>query len=170
MPNWCTGNIRLRGKGKEIAEFLKNELVTTGYEKELAGATSEKPTKIDDDGYELVIAHDEKTKDWLFRSFYIKGTHRNFIDGNTITAYMDEEDRAEGCTVCIDDIKAAWGFEPGPYVAKAQKYGIDIKIIGFERGMEMKQIIEVVDGKIARFDEIEFEDWDWECEMPNMGG
>ena len=167
MPNWCSGNIRLRGTGAAIRDFLKNELIAVGYEKCLSGKVSEQHLDIRDDGYLFILSLPENVQKWTFPSFYIKGTHRNFIDGKTIEIYLDKD---ENTTVCIDDIKAAWGFAPGPYIEKARKYGIDIKIVGFEMGMQVKQIIEIVGGTLTNFQEIEFEDWYWECEMPNMGG
>ena len=170
MPNWCEGNIRLRGEGKKIIEFLRNEFTTTGYQAGLAGEVSECTTKFDDDGCEVVVSHQEETNGWMFRSFYVKGTRRNFIDGETIEAYLDKEDREDKQTICLEDIKAAWGFEPGPYIEKANKYKIDIKIIAYEKNMQVKQIIEIVDGELLNCQDIHFEDWDWECEMPNKGG
>ena len=167
MPNWCTGNIRLRGTGSAIKEFLKNEIVVTGYGKGLTGEVSEKKPDIEDDDYAFILSLPEETKGWIFVSFYIRGTRRNFIDGKTIEIYMDNGEKG---TVCIDDIKAAWGFTPEPYIEKSKKYGLDIKIIGFEQGMEVKQIIEIVSGELICFEEISFEEWAWECEMPNMGG
>ena len=44
MPNWCEGNIRLRGSAEAIKEFLKNELAVTGYANGLAGAVSQRTT------------------------------------------------------------------------------------------------------------------------------
>lgn len=168
MPNWCTGNIRLRGSSAAIKNFLKNEIVVTGYASGLLDGVSECVPDIADDGGEFILSAPKDTEGWRFRSFYIKNTRRNFIDGKEIELYLDDDEEKE--TVCIEDIKAAWGFAPEPYVEKAKKYGIDIKIIGFECGMQVKQIIEIVGGELTNFQEIEYDDWYWECEMPNMGG
>lgn len=170
MPNWCEGNIRLRGEGEKIIEFLRNELKTVGYEAGFAGGVSECDPKFQDDGCEVIMSHEEETNGWVFKSFYVKGTSRNFIDGDTIEVYLDEDDRCEVKTVCIEDIKAAWGFEPGPYIEKANKYGLDIKIIAYEQGMQVKQIVEIVNGELLNYQDIHFADWEWECEMPNKGG
>ena len=167
MPNWCEGNIRLRGTGAAIREFLKNELTVVGYANGLTGVVSEQQPDITDDGYQIILSCPENTKKWSWLSFYIKDTRRNFIDGETIELYLDDDEKE---TVCIDDIKAAWGFAPEPYVEKARKYGLDIKIVGYEQGAQVKQIIEIVGGELASFQESEFENWYWECEMPNMGG
>ena len=170
MPNWCAGNIRLRGTGAAIMEFLKNELKIVGYAGHILNP-AECNAEVKDYGCELTVEIPEMASSWHLRSFYINNTHRNFIEAKSIYAYLgDEEDRAEVQTVCIDGFKAAWGIEATPYVEKAKKYGLDIKIVGFEKGMQFAQIIEIVNGELIRDQEIKFDDWDWECLMPNMGG
>lgn len=169
MPNWCEGNIRLRGKRNAIVEFLKNELKSTGYER-LADGPITGMVEINDEYGEVSVRIPEEKKNLAFAAFYIKDTRRNFIDGNCFEVCMDDKDVDEVHTVCIDGFKAAWGIEPTPYIAKAKKYGIDIRIVGFERGMKFEQEIEIVDGEIVKNEEIEYDDWYWECPMPNMGG
>ena len=167
MPNWCKGNLRLRGKREAIVEFLRNELESTGYSFNDDMQTVNGPLEIIDDSYEVVVKIPNERKNLLFAAIYIKGTHRNFIDGTSFEVYGNNP---EGMVVCIDGVKAAWAFDAAPYVEKAKKYGIDIRIVGFERGMEFMQEIEIVDGKIVKDAEIEFADWNWDCPMPNMGG
>lgn len=38
------------------------------------------------------------------------------------------------------------------------------------RGMQFNQIIEIIDGKITKDEEVEFDDYDWDCICPNLGG
>lgn len=170
MPNWCEGNIRLRGTGAAILEFLKNEIKYVGY----AGSileSAECDAQIEDYGCEVTVRKPEAAKDWHMVSMYVNNTHRNFIEQDDLYVYLgDEEERTGIITVCFDCFKAAWGIVSEPYVEKARKYGIDIKIVGFEKGMQFAQIIEIVNGKLIKDQEIEFDDWDWECLMPNMGG
>lgn len=45
-----------------------------------------------------------------------------------------------------------------------------MKIHGFERGMEFNQVIEIVDGKILKDEELYFKDYQWDCICPNIGG
>ena len=74
MPNWCEGNIRFRGKVKDIKRFLMNEIVVCSYERngDMCETVERKPD-IDDKGYELLITKPDHA--W----FYIKTTHRNFF-------------------------------------------------------------------------------------------
>lgn len=131
MPNWCEGNIRLRGTGHAILEFMKNEIRVVGR-----GAnplvSAEDDVEIEDDGCEITVKCPEKSPVLFLRSFYINNTRRNFIDGKKIYFYIgdDEDERKEKRTVCIDGFKAAWGIGSAPYVEKARKYGLDIKIVG----------------------------------------
>ena len=47
---------------------------------------------------------------------------------------------------------------------------VDMKIHGFEMGMEFNQDIEIVDGRILKDEELHFENYQWDCICPNMGG
>lgn len=171
MPNWCEGNLRLRGTGRAILEFIKNEIEVVGHVGGLIGEHKTCAPEIEETYGDVEAKIPEQAKGWAFLSFYIKDTRRNFIDGKSIDFYIGEEDELEEKhVVCIDGVRAAWAFIAEPYVEKAKKYGLDIKIVGFERGMEFAQIIEIVDGELCKDHEIKFDDWKWECIMPNMGG
>lgn len=170
MPNWCEGNIRLRGTGAAIREFLKNEIVAIGYAGGgVLGGMSKCPIEVADFDGDLFVKIPENALSWRFRKMFIKDTARNFIDTQD-SFYVYTEGEEEVSTVCIDGFQAAWGVISAPYVEKAKKYGIDIKIVGFERGMQFAQIIEIVNGELLKDQEIKFDDWHWECIMPNMGG
>ena len=166
MPNWCACNMRLRGQRSAIREFLVNELETTYYLGALDVKT--KPVIVEDVGCEITIKGQvEEGASWP--AIYIKGTRRNFIRSMDLYVYLDEgDDKIQ--TVCIDDVEAAWGFEVAPYLEKSKKYGIDIRIVGFECGMQFQQEIEIVNGELFDNNEITYDDWLWECPMPNMGG
>ena len=170
MPNWCEGNIRLRGTGAAILEFLKNEIKFVGYDGSIL-ESAECDAQIEDNGYEVTVSRPEAARGWCMVKMYVNNTHRNFIEQDDLYVYLgDEKERARIITVCFDYFKAAWGIESAPYVEKAKKYGLDIKIYGFEKGMQFAQIIEIVNGELIKDQEIKFDDWDWECLMPNMGG
>lgn len=167
MPNWCKGNIRLRGKSAAIMDFLRNELECVGYRKFPDGLES-KPVEIEDFYGEVVVKKPDSMKGTAYCVFHIKETRRNFIDEEFEVYLGDDEEEIK--TVCIDEAKAAWGFAAAPYLEKARKYGIDIRIVGFERGMQFAQVIEIIGGEIVKDREVKYNDWMWECPMPNMGG
>ena len=170
MPNWCEGNLRLRGTADAILEFIKNEVQIVGRSRGSLDINECGPEVVDEYG-EASVKAPKQAEGWFMVSIYIKNTVRNFIDGREFNLYLgDEEDRANVRTVCIDGFRAAWGIVAEPYVEKARKYGIDIKIVGFECGMQFAQIIEIINGELVKDQEVKFDDWDWECVMPNMGG
>lgn len=167
MPNWCAGNIRLRGKRAAIVEFLRDGLSVTGH---LPGSFDvvEHPVEITEFYGEYTVK-DPTEKEMLFAAMYIKGTRRNFIRSKQFEVCLDD-DEEKIQTVCIDDFEAAWAVLPEPYVEISRKYGLDIHIFGFERGMEFMQEVEVEDGELVRNEETTYDDWVWDCPMPNMGG
>lgn len=166
MPNWCEGNIRLRGSKEAIKKFLENEILFTVTENALSSKTL--PAVVTDVYGDLQVSRGQTEKGASWDAFYIKDTRRNFIDGTSFEVYVDDEDEHQ--VVCIDGFKAAWGVDPSPYVEKAKKHGIDIRIVGFERGMQFMQVVEIVNGELVAYEEKQFGDWYWECPMPNMGG
>lgn len=170
MPNWCEGTLRLRGKRKDIVEFLKNNLRGVGLNPENFDSI-DWPVRVteENDGQSIFVCGDnEKHRDscgWL----WIKDTKRNFIAENEI--YVDmygDEDKTY--TICIDGFNAALGIKPEPYVAFSKKYDLDIKIFASEQGMQFEQCIEIVNGKLVKDEQRNYDDWYWEAVNPNMGG
>lgn len=165
MPNWCEGNIRFRGAMKNIKQFLKNEIV---YCKLVNYETVEVKPTIEDKDYMMTITKPEGS--W----FYIRNTHRNFLDDDVLEIWFDEDDEEKEIIICIDNFKAAWSFERDEaWKEFAMKYNFDVKMTGYEKGMYFLQIKTVFrDGRVK--DDIhEYEgeaDWMWNCPQPNNGG
>lgn len=77
--------------------------------------------------------------------------------------------------VALVPVRQAWSFTPYDGAEKrwidlAKEYNLDIRLQGFERGMEFFQDVEIVGGEMVRNDVKKYDDWDWECQMPRMGG
>ena len=70
----------------------------------------------------------------------------------------------------VENFKAAWSVDPEPYVEKSKKYGVDIAIVVYECGLEFRQRIEIIGGKLVKYEDTEYDDWNWEADFPNMGG
>lgn len=162
MPNWAEGVLKIRGTRQDIRKFLVEGLSPlnphTGIAK-LLGKEVEEP--------EVTIEED----DWDFKmnsphGFYINGTRRAFIESG-IEWYFDDRHTE---ILTIDSFKQAWGVDSREYVEISNKYNVDIKIYVFERGMEFNQDIEIIKGEIVRDNEIKFDDYEWECLMPHLGG
>lgn len=171
MPNWSEGNIRIRGNWKNIMAFLESELVYVGTNSATWDTMEFTPVIELTQHGEVVISKPKEMEakaDLLaWQSLYIKDTKRNFIDGIS-GVYLNK--KAKTTILFLDSCRAAWGFQSEPYLEKARKYNVDIKIIAYERGMQFKQVIEIVDGEIVQDEDIQYNDWDWEAECPNMGG
>ena len=170
MPNWAEGNLRIRGKNENIVEFLQEELVWCAYMPGLD--VKEFPVIVDIDEYGSIEIQkpqelcDEGSK--LGEPYlYIKDTRRNFVDLVDELWINPDNDTS---TLFISGFRAAWSCHYEPYLEKALKHNVDIKIVVYERGMEFHQIIEIVGGKLIRDDCIEYSDFEWECEFPHMGG
>lgn len=156
MPNWIEGTLKLRGKRVDIIRFFREGL--------------ESSTPIDSENQVTDYSDDDVLefdfKDWP----YIKGTRRAFITDNY--AYMD---RDEG-VICVY-VKQAWAFYAGvdsgdqnKWKAISDEYNLDIKLFGIESGMEFIQEMIIIRGREPIVNEWEYEDWDWECPFPEMGG
>ena len=170
MPNWAEGNIRFRGKPEDIMNLLKGELLSVGTNKDLE--TDEFTPVFEWNGFnDITVSEPEEAKKEVrfYKSLYIKGTRRNFID-SIVGLYLPRQE--EEYTLCIDSFKAAWGVDHKPYIEKSKKYNVDIKIVVYECGMCFIQRIEIVNGKLITDEEVKYigKEWDWEVDFPNMGG
>ena len=166
MPNWIEGTMKLRGKISDIKRFIDEGIC--GYD--FIGETkSPKSDYIKDSSY----GEDELDYE-IFNNPHVEGTRRMFIRDSHI--WMN---KPEG--VCCFNIKQAWSFtscdaDEENLKALADKYNVDIRLFGIEQGMEFIQEVIVhhgndsEKGKIVLNNCIQFEDWDWECPFPEMGG
>lgn len=162
MPNWIVGDLKVRGTKKEIRRFITEGLEAIPFS--ILG--------IKDSNIETKVVGDED----FFRvttnghCFYIKGTRRHFIRGNEIEVdfYTDKEDGKE--VVVLEGFEAAWYIEAEQLAEISKEYNIDFKILGFERGMEFNQDVEIVNGEVVKDDEVKFDDYWWECIRPHIGG
>ena len=164
MPNWCKGNLKIRGRKENIIKFLEEgtSLLDGLWEpKEI------KPEIEINDCDEIEIKNLDKLKG--IDHLYIKGTHRNFIVPVENEIYIYDIDEKEQI-ICLENFKAAWGIDADALRVISDRYDIDIKIYAFEAGMEFNQDIEIIKGKIIKDDEIKFENYQWECIEPNLGG
>ena len=164
MPNWCKGNLKIRGKKENIIKFLTEgtSLLDGFWEpKEI------KPEIEVNDCDEIEIKNIDKVKGIDF--LYIKGTRRHFIDPIENEIYIHNTDEKEA-VICLENFEAAWGIDTEALRVISKRYSIDFKIYAFESGMEFNQDIEIIKGKIAKDEEIKFKDYVWECIEPNIGG
>lgn len=145
MPNWIEGTLKLRGKREYLEKFFE-----TAIQPREDFITS----RYKDDWTEFDIR----------KNAYIKGTRRAFIKDDCFAEIEDEE-----ATICLP-IKQAWSFDINDWKDVSRKYNLDVRLYGFEMGMEFCQEIEIINGTVTIDTEITYDDWRWECPMPLMGG
>lgn len=98
---------------------------------------------------------------------WIKGTRRGFI--LDLDEYIDDWND-EGKIAIGLEAEFAWGISAEELLQSCKKYGVDMRIHEFERGMQFNQIIEIIDGEITNDEEVKFDDYNWDCIFPNIGG
>ena len=164
MPNWCEGNLKIRGEKENIIKFLKEGTsLLEGY-----FFPKEIETEIElNECNEIIIKNIDKHNG--IETLYIKGTRRNFIDPIENEIYIHNTDEEEA-VICLENFKAAWGIDAEALRVISKRYDIDFKIYAFESGMEFNQDVEIIKGKIVKDEEIKFKDYVWECIEPNIGG
>lgn len=154
MANWICGDLKVRGTKENIKKFLIEGLISTG--------SKIKPEITCDDMWKFSIRSNTD-------SFYIKDTRRSFIEKEEIHTYINDwEDDEE--RVIVLEYKSAWGIDVVGLVNLSKEFNIDFKILGFELGMEFNQDVEIVKGKVIKDEEITFDDYEWECIRPHIGG
>lgn len=156
MPNWIEGTMKLRGKKENIMRFLDTEIVTNSA----GGNISDYVDRNIGDGF---VEYEFKNDP------YVNGTRRMFVKDSYI--YLDNDDEF----VCLD-IRQAWSFSPrGDEDLRlladfATKYNIDIKMFGIESGMCFTQEVIALRNERAISNVKRYEDWNWDCPFPRMGG
>ena len=162
MPNWCEGILKIRGKQEDVFNLLAENLQVwkTIIIKEPKFDMREEIDK------EAIVINKEEESIWVKKTAHIKGTHRNFVEPNDINVWKGKD----GNTCIAIEFKGAWSIESEPYVKLAKEYNVDIKIEAFERGMEFSKYILIENGELKEDKEIEYDDYVWDCVMPNLGG
>ena len=166
MPNWIEGTLKLRGKQKDIKRFIEEGLEASIYY-----------GKIDRIENQVIDYSDDSYLDYTFKNNpHVKGTRRMFIRDCSIFMVEDEG-------VCCFLIKQAWAFSGENdnleiLIRIADEYNVDIKLYGIEGGAQFCQEVlvrhgnkeEGRPGRVVYDNVIQYEDWDWECPFPEMGG
>lgn len=156
MPNWCEGTLKVRGTIGDLKNFVLNGLIPVsplGVTKEMLSLDGEDETTF----YAFCISD----------SLYVKGSRRAFCVPCNIDVSV--EDPSEKTTMTLP-FKQAWAIRANDLLNVCKEFNVDMKIQGFERGQQFSQIVEIVDGEIVHDEEINYDDWDWDCPCPDMGG
>jgi len=125
MPNWCRGNLVVRGTKDKVKRFLLENLIANDRE-------------IHEDDMKMTICSNH--------GFYVEGTKRNFVDAD-IEFHFATEEVIQQCI--LNNFSAAWSIDPEPYIQVSKKYNIDIKVGGIEAYGGFVQEMEIQNGEIV---------------------
>ena len=164
MPNWIEGTMKLRGKQKNIKRFFDEGIEASPYFGEKENLEEQVIDESGEDFWEYTFKNEP----------HVKNTRRMFIKNSFVEMY--EEDG-----ICTVPIKQAWSFsarasDEDILIEIADKFQIDIKLYGIECGIQFCQEVLVLHGNeekqgVIKYNNvIQYEDWEWECPFPNMGG
>lgn len=163
MPNWCEGYLKIRGKKKDLINFIENEIVLIKQES-IVSEPELVDIKMQDDGIDCSFKYNKSCKEFL----YLKNTRRFFVESEEISFYYEDED--EICYLTLN-IKQAWGIDIQILLVEhSKKYSVDFNIFASECGMEFEQYITVVGRKLLRNEEKEYQDFLFEAINPDLGG
>lgn len=137
MPNWCEGSLKVRGTKGNMTKIILEGLHPVGF-------LGEEHPKLSVNEYGDI---DSKETCW------IENTRRGFVDGVEVylSDYKDDE-----ILVAVFDSRFAWGIIATDLLETCIKYHVDMKIHAFECGLEFNQVIEIIDGKIVKDEELHF--------------
>lgn len=175
MPNWAKGYLRLRGSREAILAFIENEMeyvaenVVDGWQTVCRNVEINKDT--DDEEFYIpvnaMVFGMPLAERVRWPALHIKGTARNFIDRDI--DIILEKGNANN-TVVIPGFMAAWDANAVPYLDASKKYGLEMKIDVYERGMQFSHHIHIVNGCIMNDKEETYGNWAWDCPCPDFGG
>lgn len=151
MPNWSEGCLKVRGKAANVKKFVLEGLQPVDF----FGNALPKLELSD-------LGEVDTDKDC-----WIEGTTRGFVENLYADFSFVEDDETFTATL---DAKFAWAADAEELLASCKKYSVNMKLYAFEKGMGFNQDILIVDGEIRRDCRIEFEDYNWECICPTVGG
>ena len=161
MPNWCSGNLKVRGKFRDIKKMLTEEFfILDGY--------------ILDRKYKDIVLKEEEDYLGYFeievgrQGMWLKGSRGCF--NSDILVEKDIESEEDEVSVNLGLFESAWDIPKQKLMDISDKHSLDFKIFAYERGMEFNVDFEVSKGEIIKNDEITYDDYEWECPEPNIGG
>ena len=160
MPNWCTGDLKVRGKYKDIKEFLSKEMVILGgspFNREY-----KEPIIDESCGIEIKVGN---------QGMWFRNAYRSYFENN-IDIWIDDELKESDSIITLNlgELQTAWGTDTESLTKLSKQYNLDFKIYAYERGMEFNIDFEVHKGEVIKNNEIKFDDYVWECTNPEIGG
>ncbi|SMB87797.1 hypothetical protein SAMN05660772_02738 [Pasteurella testudinis DSM 23072] len=144
MPNWCCGDLKIRGHIDDVKKFLDESIYQGG--------------SITKNGDELELDN---------VSGHINGTRRCFIDSEYTECFYEDDNHQ---IIVVIPTEHAWGPYLQEFQVLSREFNVDFRFYGFERGGKFNCEFEILKGELTLNRIIGFNDYDWECPHPLMGG
>ena len=175
MPNWCEGVLKIRGTKHKIAKYLRENLTGIDrWQNEYKTNVNYNEDWITVSMSDKIIVERKPAEELAVKpkptEFYIRGTHRAFIESDQINIELWTDDYDQEIVVTLHNFKQAWCIRAETFVEGAKAAGVDLHIFGFEMGMQFTQEVEVVDGEITVDEETTYDDYAWEVPFEHLGG
>lgn len=174
MPNWVKGSLKFRGPYENILKFFEEGINI--YRNVIMDPDIQLPVPKEDwlDIHEygepgsricdVFINSAKLSNDWA----YIEETKRAFIFTEQI--YIQIEERSDMSAICVTEVAQAWDFRAENWEDVAKTYGIDVRLYGYESGGQFGRDICIEHGRLLKNEYIKYDDWEWECPFPWIGG
>lgn len=163
MPNWCEGYLKIRGKKKDLKNFIENEIRLVKL-KNILSEPEYIDIKMIDDSMECSFKYNKSYSEFL----RLKNSRRFFVESEEISFFSVYDDK--DCYLTLE-FKQAWGIDVQELLVEHSKnYHIDFNIYASESGMEFEQYITVINGKLVKNEEKEYNDFHFEAINPSLGG
>ena len=163
MPNWIEGTLKVRGSLENVKKFIFEGL-------NVYQMSADEPLPKD----QWMLITDSREYKYYEIDFdyeaYVEGTKRAFVRSHENHSVFYTQDDWSDPVIAVFAARQAWSFKDEEWREISEKYGVDIRLFGFEQGMEFGQEIEIINGEVTIDKTIEYKDWDWECPFPYMGG
>ena len=145
----------MRGEYDKLKAFLENVLEECSY----YGNPPE--------GSLLEVEEVPKYADvTLRRMAHLKNTSRGFVKDSA--SFLLE--KKAGKQIIFLAAQFAWDIKTEELQWLSQEYCIDLKITAFEQGMQFERDIEIVQGFIVLDSTKKYQDYEWMCPCPTVGG
>lgn len=201
MPNWCKGDLKIRGNTKDIINFLNKGVyvqmssLSAKIDAMFASRTLGKVVEPKEDCPENGMFIDEQRiqdvanqiskglyhvneymgikictsngayaliEEYPGRAFIAKNGRKNIV----VNLETDEN----GESLAVIPMEFEYDVNSSALAKISKKYNIDFKIFAFEKGMQFNRDIEILKGNVLKNNEIHYDDYQWECPCPNIGG
>lgn len=145
MPNWCKGNLKIRGHIDDAQKFLEYCIYQKGK----------------------VLRNEYGDLELIDVSGHLKDTYRCFISNIHSGEYCPDNN---GNIIVILRTEHAWAPKLEYFTELSKQFNVDFRFYGYEMGQQFNFEFEIIKGAITLEKEIKFDNYIWECPHPMLGG